>query len=212
MTDYNAPEGEVDLDSMPIQQLRRFAALHRITAPRDATQKELVALIKDKQKGRDFAVVADKDTRPKPGWARIEIHRDATPGAGNRPVYVGINGYRITIPRGVPVDVPIKIIGVLNDAKSLQLVENYDEPLNSPKRYSRQMVLSYPYQVHDSVPGPDPRPGYELSKQAHYGPRVQFLNLFGRWPSKAELLEAKKQGFIKLQGGEQFAAKEASSD
>jgi hypothetical protein len=195
-------EGEVELDQMSIQQLRKFASFYRITLERTATKEEIVEAIKAKRKDKDFAVPADKNTRPKAGWARIEIHRDPTPGASNRPVYLGLNGYRICVPRGVPVDVPIKMIALLQDARNYQLVENVDEPLNSPKRYTRQHVLSYPFNVLDQVPGPDPRPGYELSKKAHYGPRVKFRDLFGRWPTKAELLEAKKEGFIKLQGGE----------
>jgi hypothetical protein len=123
-------------------------------------------------------------------------------------VYVSVNGYRITIPRGVQVDVPSKIVEVLNNAKDWQLVENPDEPMNSPKRYTRQPVLSYPFQLIDRTPGPDPRPGYERSKQAHYGPREKFAQLFGRWPKRHELLEARKEGFIKLEPNETLPAAE----
>ena len=198
----NEAGGDINFETMTLVQARKYASLYRIPVDKDMEKEDIIASIKNKMKSKDIAVVADTGEHPAPGWARIELHRNAMPGNQNRPVYVSINGYRITIPRGIPVDVPIKITKVLNDAKDFQLVENIDEPMNSPKRYTRQAVLSYPYQLLDITPGPDPRPGYERSKLAHYGPREKFMKLFGRWPKRYELLEARKEGFIKLDANE----------
>ena len=204
-TKKEAPEADVNesdelnLESMDLAKLRKYCSLYRIPISNTAEKEEIIEAIKAKSRTKDLAQVADTGNRPLPGWCRIEVHRDPTPGHANRPIYVAINGYRITIPRGTPVDVPIKIRDVLNDAREFKLVENQDEPLNSPKRYVRQAVMSYPFQVLDINPGPDPRPGYEQSKLAHYGPRAEFHKIFGRWPKRQELMEAQKEGFIKLQ-------------
>lgn len=195
---YLKEDGSPDFELMPLEVLRKYCGLYRIPIANTADKAEIIEAIKSKSKTREMATVAETDNRPAPGWARIELHRDPTPGSSNRPLYVSINGYRVTIPRGVQVDVPEKIVGVLNDAKEWKLVENQDEPLNSPRRYQRQPMLSYPFQLIDRTPGPDPRPGYEKSKASHYGPRAEFHERFGRWPTRAELLEAQKEGFIKL--------------
>lgn len=196
--DSTNEDGSLNFESMSLEKLRKYCSFYRIPIANSAERDDIIHAIKAKMKGKDLAMVAETSDRPLPGWARIEVHRDPTPGHANRPIYVAINGYRITIPRGTPVDVPIKIKDVLNDAKEWKLVENHDEPLNSLRRYQRQAVLSYPYQLHDLNPGPDPRPGYEKSKAAHYGPRFEFFEQFGRWPKKQELLDAQKEGFIKL--------------
>lgn len=191
---------DVDLESLPIARLRKFCGLYNIPFDKDATKEDLVNLIRRKRAKSDLAVVSEVGSAPAPGWARIMIHRQH--GTSNRPVYVNVNGYRITIPKNVEVDVPIKVVGVLNDAKEYRLVENEDEAINSPKRWTNQPVLSYPFQVVMVTPGPDPRPGYERSKASAYGPRKQFHTLFGRWPKRHELIEAIKEGFVKMSPGD----------
>lgn len=197
---FLAEDGTILFHKMNLPQLKKYCALFRLPVPNEATKEDLVELLKQRAQVKEMAVVAETSNRPAPGWCRIEVNRDPTPGHSNRPIYVAINGYRITIPRGTPVDVPIKIRDVLNDAREYKLVENQDEPLNSTRRYMRQAVLSYPFQVLDINPGPDPRPGYEQAKQAQYGPRKQFYDMFRRWPKRHELIEAQKEGLIKLTG------------
>lgn len=192
-------EDAMNLDQLSIQSLRKYAALYRITLPKDATKAGIIEIIKAKRNSQDMAVVVeDTSGRPKPGWTRMHLHRDPMPGAQNNPVFVGANGYNVTIPRGVDVDVPDKVISVLNDAVEYRLVENLNEPINSPNRWEYKPVLSYPFSVLDRNPGPDPRPGFEKGKAATMGPRIKFKELFGRWPSHAELLEAQKEGLLKI--------------
>lgn len=197
--DAQGHDEDVKLENLTIQALRKYAALYRITLEKTATREQIIAIIKNKRSAVDMAVLVDEtSTGPKAGWARINIYRDPIPGATNNPVYVGCNGYNVTIPRGVEVDVPIKVVGVLTDAVEKRLVENYQEPHTSNKRWTWEPVLSYPFSVIATNPGPDPRPGFEKGKAATMRPREKFRELFGKWPSNDELLQAQKEGFIKM--------------
>lgn len=187
-------------DEMNDIQLRKYADLMRVPVTNAMTEDELRSAIRAKQKDRQTVEIAETGTRPKPGWARIEILRDGTPGASNRPVYVNANGYRVTVPRGVEVDVPIKVVRVLNDARSVKVTEDPNEPYNSPRRWRRELLPTYPFQVKDIVEGPDPRPGLEATKIAKQGPREEFRQKFGRYPRKGELLQAQKEGFVSIKG------------
>lgn len=208
MDDQNLTELEQELNAYDMAKLRKFASHNRVAFTRDMTKEEIIEAIKAKHKDRDVVLLAEAGAGPKPGWARILLHKDPTPGAGNRPVYIQVNGYKVTVPRGVEVDVPIKVVNVLNDAKELRKEEDPSEPYNSPKRWRNMLVHSYPFQTLAVTPGPDPRPGLEKSKAAKYGPRVAYRDKFGRWPQRAELLEAIKDGIIKLRPTDQLAAKE----
>lgn len=191
-------ELDLELESYTIEKLRKYATLNRVAFTSTMTEKEIIAAIKAKNKDRDFIKVAEAGSMPDPGFARIMLHRDPTPGAGNRPVYVHVNGYKCTVPRGVEVDVPHKVVNVLNDARETRKEEDLNEALNSPRRYRNTMVHSYPFQTIAITPGPDPRPGLERGKAAKYGPRLDFAKRFGRWPKRSELLEAIKDGMVKL--------------
>lgn len=203
MTNVKKPVDKVkkdQFDEMNDIQLRKYADLMRVPVTNAMTEDELRSAIRAKQKDRQTVEIAETGTRPKPGWARIEILRDGTPGASNRPVYVNANGYRVTVPRGVEVDVPIKVVRVLNDARSVKVTEDPNEPYNSPRRWRRELLPTYPFQVKDIVEGPDPRPGLEATKIAKQGPREEFRQKFGRYPRKGELLQAQKEGFVSIKG------------
>lgn len=189
------------LDAMNEQKLRQYADLMRVPVSKDMTRKEIIAAIKSKQRDRSTVEVAESGSRPKPGWARIEVLRDPSPGATNRPVYVNANGYKVTVPRGVDVDVPIKVVNVLNDSRSLKVSEDPEKPFNDPRRYRREFLHTYPFQVKDINHGPDPRPGLERTKAAKFGPKAEFREKFGRYPRKGELLQAQKEGFVSLGSG-----------
>lgn len=198
IADAQEDSGEVDFDSMTIQQARKFASLFRIPIARDSTKEEIIQILKAKRSAQEMAnVVVDTGTGPKPGWTRINLARDSGNGS-TQPLYVNCNGYAVTIPRGVEVDVPHKVVNVLNDAIEQRLVENQDVPYNDPNRYSWQKVLSYPFQVLAMNPGPDPKPGYEAQKRVQMKPRKKFKDIFGYWPTHAQLIEAQKEGLLRL--------------
>ena len=189
------------LESKNEAQLRKYADLMRIPLTKDMTRKEIISAIKARQKDKQTIEIAETGTRPKPGWARIEILKDSSPGATNRPVYVQVNGYRCTVPRGVEVDVPIKVVNVLNDSRSVKVAEDKNRAFNDPRYFSKEMLPSYPFQVRDINPGPDPNPSAgQRSRIARAGPREEFREQFGRYPRRDELLQAQKEGFVKMRG------------
>ncbi len=193
-------EGELSFDSLNIAQLRKYAALYRIPLERDASKADILRIIKAKAAKQDLVVtVEDKDDgSPKPGWSRINVSRDPMPGAGNFPIYVNVNGYEITLPRGVTVDVPTKVVATLNDAMEERLIANEDLPFNDPNRYTYQKVLRYPFQLIQTTPGPDPRPGYEIQRAVQNKPRMKFREIFKYWPSRQQLAEAQRDGLLRL--------------
>jgi hypothetical protein len=185
-----------DLDNLGIAELRKLAStVYRLPLTRDMTADDIRKLIKSKEKKGDFAQLAEfNGDAPRPGWARVIIHKDNNPSSSNRPVYLSINGYRITIPRGVEVDVPIKVVGVLNDAKQRFLKENTSVGTGDPNRFFWEDSHSYPFSVVNMTSGPDPKPGNEKNREKQMGPRIRFRDKFGYWPKREELREAMRRG------------------
>lgn len=202
-------EQDETLKSMEIAQLRKYAAIARVAITRDMDKNEIITAIKAKQRDRDTIRIAEVGNAPAPGWTRIVLHRNGSPGALNRPLYINANGYKCTVPVGVEVDVPHKVVEVLNNS-----IEMRKEP-DTEKRdryglvaYKDVPVHCYPFQTIASTPGPDPRPGREKTEASRYGPRYKFMQMFGRWPKRAELLEAIKEGLIRLDSSDTLSGRE----
>lgn len=62
-----------------------------------------------------------------------------------RDVPLGRNGDYILVKRGVPVDLPIEFLEVLDNAKETRYYEEID-PADGRKKLVPQVVHSYPYQ------------------------------------------------------------------
>lgn len=130
--------------------------------------------------------------QPKPGYARIIVHKDPTPGHANSAVQVGLNGRFFNIPRGVAVDVPIPYLGVLRDAVHLVRRQIKEPDSNNPNgTFAEEEILSFPFQIISLTPGGkfanaiDQR---SLSAQR----RQRFADALGRWPTDGELAEWEK--------------------
>ena len=185
-------DGRSQLDAindMKIADLRKVAKLLGITAQRDWTAEDFVRAIKAKQEGNAPALVFDNSLAPKPGFARIIIHRDMTPGHKNSPLHVGVNGLLYSVPRGVEVDIPIPHVGALKNAYSKQIVQTSDN------EYKEQDLQSYPFQVLAITPGKFNNPGD--SRATNEARKQAFVKEFGRYPTKGELEEAIRQRIIK---------------
>lgn len=194
-----------ELEGLDIAAARKLAKLYNVGLSREMRLDEIKAAIKNKLTGKRMVQIAkDNDGGPGPGRWRIIVHKDPTIGvkAGSRPVYVGCNGYRCAIPRGVAVDVPEKVVRILENSRHYTTVMSDD-----PGEASRlEPVLSYPFQVVAMNPGPDPVPGYEKTKAQWYGARKRFRDKFGYWPRNQQMLrDAIKDGHI--EGPVGFAAK-----
>lgn len=198
----------VNFDAMKISELREYAAHMRIPLAKTATKDEIKEAIKQKLAGRAAPVLAAKGTVVPPGHAKIIINEDQTPGSMQIPVYLNANGYVCTIPRGKEVIVPMRVVRVLQNAKVQKLVQKEVQD-----QYGRMVfqnttitVPSYPFQVLEVTPGPEPLTLHEKQKQRSNGPRKRYAELFGRYPRPAELRRALEKGLIKLHDDETVEA------
>lgn len=177
--------------------MKRAVAVYNVSITKDMTKDQIIAAIRQKEKVGTFIQLAEKHTGPKPGWTRIIIHKNTDPKASNRQVFVGINGRRYYIPRGVEVDVPHKIVALLDTVKDKVLKENEMEPTNSRNRFYWEEGHTYPFNVIAVNPGPDPQPGDELSRGAKIAPKQEYRRKFGHWPTDQELRDAQRSGDMK---------------
>ena len=176
------------LEQFDISQLRKAAKALNIEARRDWGKEDYVNAIIDKQSQKTAAtVVFDENAGPKPGHARIVLHRDPTPGHKNSPVQVGVNGRLLHIPRGVQVDVPIPFINALNDARSVMPRQQQGATRDNPAgMYKDEELLSYPFQIVAITPGNEfSNPNDSRAAEARR--RQAFADRFGRYPTTGEL-------------------------
>lgn len=202
---YNEIE-KPNFADMPIGKLREYASHMQLPLAKTATKEEIRAAIEKKLAGRTSAVMATKDGKVKPGHAKIIINEDATPGSKNWPVYMNVNGYECTIPRGKEVIVPMRVLRTLQNATAKRRVqtEHQDEYGRSVFRETTVSVPSYPFQLLEVVPGPEPLTALEINKRKNMGPRVRYRDMFGRWPRHAELNRAIEKGLISVSDNEEL--------
>lgn len=194
----------VDFDSMKISELREYAAHMRIPLAKTATKEEIKEAIKRKLAGRAAPVLAKQGDKVPPGHAKIIINEDPNPGSMQVPIYLNANGYVCTIPRGKEVIVPMRVVRVLQDAKVNRLVQKevQDQYGRMVFQNTTVTVPSYPFQVLEVNPGPEPLTILEKQKLRSNGPRKRYAELFGRYPRPAELRRALEKGLIKLHDDE----------
>lgn len=198
-TERDPERGQTPLDvpkDLSRNEYMKMCAAARIPVTPTMTKDDLISALEGKVKHEQIALPAVSNA-PAPGRTRIKIFRDPSPGASNFPVYASVNGFRVNIPRGIEVDVPHKIVEVLNNATQLVLKENIQEPLNSPKRHTWEESQSYPFQILASTPGNDPKPGAEKERAAKTRLRELHVKKFGSWPTDEELKNAIKNGELR---------------
>lgn len=186
------------LESLDIAQLRKFAKFMNITAQRDWRAEDYVAAIKMKQEQNSLlTLVVDTTAGPAPGYARILMHRDSSPGHANSPVQVGVNGRIIHIPRGMEVDIPLPFLEALNKAVTVHTrqVEG-GASMFAQTAYRDEPSPSYPFQFISATPGGKFENQYD-NRKASYERRAAFHKAMGRWPTAGELQEAMKAKIIR---------------
>lgn len=191
MTDKTDNESEA-IAALSIGALRNAAKLLGVQAKRDWEKTDFIAAIQEKQREDSVTkLVFDDDSQPKPGFARLVIHRDPTPGHRNGPIPIGFNGQIYQVPRGVKVDVPKEFIGVLSDARSVETREAAAPSKQNPGGvYKEEEQTSYPFQVHAVTPGQWKNP--QDTRAASYAIRKEFMKMHGAWPTEGELRDYKK--------------------
>lgn len=140
----------------------------------------------------------DANGELKPGFARIVLHKDPTPGHANSPVQVGLNGQFYHIPRGVEVDIPLEFVDVLISAKQSVMRQKAEPSAANPAgEVVWEDIYSYPFQVIAVKPGKafkssiDQRGSIARRKEA-------FVAAIGKWPTTGELLEYEKEQRLQL--------------
>jgi len=186
-------------EDMTVGQLREAAKHMNIPVPQGSDKKDLVELLNNRKSQRTVAEVSLKGTKPAPGYCRIRI--DENPNSNkNIPVYVFDNGLEYTVPRGVEVDVPKRIVDNLRNAVVRRVKQEEGEDGRPKTTYIN--VPQYPLQVLDSTPGPDLKSKREIAAERLMGPRRAYREIFGRWPRRHELNRAIESGLINLNAGE----------
>lgn len=178
-------EVKEEFDGLDMASLRMVAKALNIQAERTWTKVDLVKAIQNHQNtaGGSVNFMPDGKEAPKPGYARILVHRNPTPGHKNTPIHVGFNGTLFQIPRGIEVDLPKEFISSLKDAvaRESREVEN--------GVFEEVDQLSYPYQVIAITPGEWKNPND--SRAVAFKIRRDFYDEHGVWPTAAELREYK---------------------
>lgn len=196
-TPVDAERAQVEaVAALDIQSLRKAAKLLGISASREWSKEDFVVAIQAKQEESIQQLVFDSSTAPRPGFARILVHRDPSPGHKNTPIHAGINGWIFQIPRGHEVDVPIPLVEVLKNARSIQVRQREAaNPQNPSGTYTDEEQTNYPFQVLQITPGEFKN--VNDGRGPNYERRVAFYKKFERWPTDGELKEAMKQKIAK---------------
>lgn len=208
---------ESTLEDARIGELRALAKSYGIKAERTWKGEDFITAIKAKQEqGATPSLEADNDDgeadrliasyslatdrseaaaakgAPKPGHARIVLHKDPTPGHSNSHVPVGLNGRTLLVPRGTPVDVPIPFLGVLRDAVQLTR-RQVSEPDGTHLQgvVAEEELLSFPFQIISLTPGGSFTNTHDQRSQGAKR-RKAFHSDLGRWPTDGELVEWEK--------------------
>lgn len=189
-----------NFEDMTIGKLREYASHMRVAVAKTATKLEIIEALNRKARDRSVAELAGPTSSVKPGYAKIRLMQDPMPDAQNYPVYVNANGYVCTIPRGVDVIVPMRVVRTLQDAQVKRKKQTIANVAGREQFQETEITTpSYPFQVLEMVPGPEVLTTLEQAKLKTIGPRRRYQKLFGRWPRPKDLTRAIEQGLIKLE-------------
>ena len=107
----------------------------QITDISDAPAKKAAApTVKARVVGEDVNLSGKKKT--------ITIHVSELEG-GRDAVSIGINGYTWQVPRGIPVEVPVELVHVLENAKTSTYTST-----GKPGEYNEQVNYRFAFSVH----------------------------------------------------------------
>lgn len=177
------------VNALDIGQLRKAAKLLGIDAKNTWTKEDFVSAIQSKQRENDLlTTVFDTSVGPAPGFARVLIHRDPTPGHKNGPVHLSVNGRLIAVPRGGEFDIPIPYVEVLKNAVTTVTIssgEGGKTAVEGNSLFREEPRTSYPFQVIAITPGKFTNSMDGRATQ--YNKRKAFFDEFGSWPTSGEL-------------------------
>lgn len=190
---------------MSITQLKEVARHMRVAVDKNASAEEIIEAISKKQRNRQVAEISQKETSLRPGYSRIRIDESQN---SNRqiPVYIFDNGLDMTIPRGVVVEVPTRVVEHLRNSK-VKRRKQIDGPDGRPVTTLLE-VLQYPFQLLDTNPGPEFKTKREQAAERLIGPRRRYRDMFGRWPRPRDMTRAIESGLLKINVDEELPKSE----
>lgn len=197
----------VNFQEMDIAKLREYAKHLRLAAAKTWTKEDYIKAIDAKLNGRSVPELANSLSAVPPGYAKITVHEDANPGASNIPIYVNANGYVCTIPRGVQVIVPMRVVRVLNDAvvnKRKQAIVT-DNGGREVFKETTVRAPSYPFTVHEQTPGPEVLTAHEKASQRQAKLRKKYKTMFLHWPKPGDLARVIEKGILTLDEDDQLS-------
>ena len=166
---------KASLEALPMAELRQKAVKNfGLKLTRDYTKEDIIKLIINVSANTNFAKESEGEL--KAGWARIKVHKDRN--SSQEMVFFNCNGYQGLIPMGIEVDVPIKVLEVLDHAEEMR-ISKLDE-FGSPHW---SLEISYPYTLLAKLDGPDPRPGYEQFREKKIKGKAAYYKKFGLYPT-----------------------------
>lgn len=172
------------VENLEIGELRKAAKALNIQAERTWTKEDYIRAIQKQQaNGGVMNFLPNGKEAPPPGYARVLIHRNPTPGHKNTPIHVGLNGTILQVPRGIEVDMPKEFISSLKDAVGKEMRET------EGGNFEEVDSLSYPFQVIAITPGK--WVNRNDNRAAAFRIRKAFYEKHGVWPTQAELREFK---------------------
>lgn len=191
MTNVNKDLNDLrlSLEALTLQELRvKARKVFDISVTREHTQDDIISLIMQAAAKHDFAVESAGDL--KPGWSRIRVH--PVPGRSNAPFYLNINGRSFGVLVNIDCDVPNKVVNVLRDAQEAVPVLSDNLEVTG---FTLQQ--SYPFTLIEQKPGPDPRPGLEVQREAKLKGKREFAEREGYWPSDEILRQQRSLSYLK---------------
>lgn len=187
------------LGKLDIANLRSLAKMFTIPTERNWSKDDYVKAIKRHADNSNMAqFVIDGGQAPAPGYARVLLHRDPTPGNKNSPVHLTFNGCILQVPRGIEVDIPKEFVGVLNDAITIvtEQVSNDNETGGVTSKFVDERRTSYPFQVIAITPGTWKNTNDQRGPDA--AARQACCDALGHWPTQGEFNEWSKHKIGKV--------------
>lgn len=186
-------------EDMTLGQLREIAKHMRVAIPTGSEKNDIIKLLQQRRSNKAVPDIARAGSSLKEGYARIRL--DETQNSDKQiPAFFYDNGISYTIPRGVEVDIPIRVLKLIQNSV-VDRRRQVDDEHGKPKTTIIK-VPQYPHQAIEIRPGPQVKTKREVAAAKKMGPRRRYRALFDRWPSRGELTRAIESGLIKIETGE----------
>lgn len=181
-----------------IGELRKFCSMFGIPASKSWKKEDYVKALTERMKQVELINAANEKVlanQPAKGHTRIVVHKDPSPTASNRSIFISVNGRMFQIPRGLEVDVPNPIVEVLANSTTTTTVQTNSGAKNmAEEKYEVVTATAYPYSIIARSEGDFENPNDQ--RKITYALREKFVNKYGKWPTAAELSSAITSGAI----------------